>query len=115
MSKDKTPVTNPKLAHLLDLIKENPNLPIVPMVDYEVVADDTWGYWLGSWGSARIDRYYKGEERVFFYDEHDIEDCITEEMGWDWYETATDDQALEAYRELPWIKCIVVYIETPEA
>lgn len=114
MSKKKASVTNPKLAQLLDLIKENPHLPVVPMVDREVVADDTWGYWLGSWGIASIERICHGEERYFFYDEHDMEDLVTEKKGWDWYDKATDDEVLEAYRSLPWIKCIVVYIELPE-
>lgn len=112
MSRQKTTVTNPKLAQLLDLMKENPHLPVVPMVDSEVVADDTWGYWRGSWDHASLDMYYEAEERIYFYDEHDIEDLVTTVKGWDWYETATDDEALEAYRELPWVKCIVVYITT---
>ena len=34
---------------LFRLIKENPELPIVPMVDAEIVADDC-GYWIGAWG-----------------------------------------------------------------
>lgn len=112
MSKPKTPVMDPKLAHLLDLIKENPHLPIVPMVNAEVVADDDYAWWIGAWGNAYLEKYYEGEERVYFYDEKDIEALITEVKGWDWYETATDDEALEAYRDLPWVKCIVVYITT---
>lgn len=28
------------LLHLFGLIRQNPDLPIVPMVNYEVVADD---------------------------------------------------------------------------
>lgn len=111
----KTTVTNPKLAQLLELMKENPHLPIVPMVNSEVVADDTWGYWMGSWDHARLDKYYKGEERVYFYDECDMEDLVTETKGWDWYDAASDEQVLEAYRSLPWVKCIVVYITVPEA
>ena len=112
--KKKTTETCPRLAQLLDLMKQNPHLPIVPMVDADVVADDTWGYWMGSWSSARVDKYYKGEERVYFYDEYDMEDLLVEVKGWDWYDDASDEDTLEVYRSLPWIKCIVVYITTPE-
>ena len=112
--KKETTVTNPRLAQLLDLMQENPHLPIVPMVNSEVVADDTWGYWLGSWGPASVEKYYSGEERVYFYDENDMEDLLAEVKGWDWYDDASDEEILDAYRCLPWIECIVVYITTPE-
>lgn len=114
MAKKQTPITNPKLAQLLELMKENPHLPVVPMVSSEVVPEDGYAYWLGSWGPASIDKYYKGEERIYFYDECDMEDLLAEVKGWDWYEAASDEDVLEAYRSLPWIKCIVVYIGTPE-
>ena len=114
MSKPKTTVMDPNLAQLLDLIKENPHLPIVPMVDSEIVADDGYAYWLGSWGTAKIEKYYHGEERIYVYDERDMEDLVAERKGWDWYGEASDEEVLETYRSLPWIKCIVVYIELPE-
>ena len=112
--KKETTVKCPHLAQLLDLMKENPHLPIVPMVDAEVVADDMYAFWLGSWHSSSIDKYYKGDERVYFYDERDMEDLLVETKGWDWLETSSDEEDLEAYRSLPWVKCIVVYITTPE-
>ena len=35
-----------KTEELLKLIKENPDLPVVPMVNDEVVGDDSYRYWL---------------------------------------------------------------------
>lgn len=115
MNKPKLTVTNPKLAQLLDLMKENPHLPVIPMVDSDVVADDSYGNWMGSWYNSSLDKYYKGEERVYFYDECDMEDLLVEVKGWDWYDVASEEECLEVYRSLPWVKCIVVYITTPEA
>lgn len=37
------------LKELFTLIRKHPDLPIVPMVDADLVADDS-GRWLGSWG-----------------------------------------------------------------
>jgi len=55
-----------KTKELLDLIKANPDLPVIPMVDYEVVCDDCCTYWMGSWGNAKVDEYYIRNERVHF-------------------------------------------------
>ena len=33
---------------LLQLIKDNPDLPIIPMVDAEIAGDDN-GYYMGLW------------------------------------------------------------------
>ena len=95
------------------LITEHPGLRIVPMVNHEVVGADTWGYWMGSWGPAYVERIYCGEERYYIYDEHDMEDLLVEIKGWDWYDLATDDDCLKEYQSLAWDKVIVVYIDTP--
>ncbi len=47
---------------LLNLIAENPELPIIPVVDSEVVADDSYGYWRGWWGRAEVTEFYDGRE-----------------------------------------------------
>ena len=102
---------------LLKLIQENQDLPVVPMVDSEIVCDDC-GYWLGVWGSARITEYYIGKERVYFKDECDQEDvlndmndcmCGYDQNGRDIYEWS-DEEWDELFESLPWIRAIVVYI-----
>ena len=40
---------------LFKLMQENPDLPVVAMVDAEIVAGDDFGRWMGSWGNAQID------------------------------------------------------------
>ena len=35
---------NEKFTELLKLIKENPDLPVLPMVDGEICAGDDYGY-----------------------------------------------------------------------
>ncbi len=103
---------------LLRLIKENPDLPIVPMVDCEVVADD-FGYWLGKWGYAKLTEYYNGREYIHFRDD-DEEDVLNDMVGCkysydkdgrDIYELS-DAEWKTLYESLPWEKCIAVYITT---
>lgn len=51
---------------LFQLMQENPELPVVAMVDSEIVADDGYNRWLGAWGCSYIGEYLIGEEHLFF-------------------------------------------------
>lgn len=97
---------------LFKLMQEHPELPVVPMVDSEVVADDCCTYWRGWWGHAEVTEYINGEERIFFKD--DDEDTVLDgfkEYRSEWEEWP-DEKITETFNSLPWIKCIVVYITT---
>lgn len=112
-----------KTKELLKLIEENPDLPIVPMVDAEVIGDDS-GYWLGSWQGAYIGKYILHEDYgVIFYDEKDPDIVDIFEKFFDYGECGIDEElpdseALPIMRKiidgLNWTKAIVVYIDLPE-
>ena len=59
------------VSKLLELIKEYPDYEIVPMVDRDCVFDDSFGYWMGNWGSAKVTKYWTSDERVYQYDDFD--------------------------------------------
>ena len=106
-----------RLAELFRRIKENPELPILPMVDSEIVADDGYARWSASWGSSEIDEYYITKEKVHFKDDDDweeIADVLSSEFGYDVYEGMSDTTAKEVYNNLSWIRAIVVNIDLPE-
>lgn len=114
MPKKKTALTNPPLTHLLDLMKENPHLPVVPMVNQEVVSDDTWAYWMGSWGHAQLDQYMVHNGRMYFKDDDDPFDVL-ERIGYPRrVDDMTDEEIDAAYEALPWKKAIIAYINTAE-
>lgn len=105
---------------LLQLIRENPDLPVVPMVNEEVVADDSHSWWLANFGMCSIDSYYSDDERVWLKadDEEDLLDMWADEH----YEELKDLSNAEAekvvnsrgkewFENLPWVKAIMVYIE----
>lgn len=103
---------------IIKLIEENPDLPVVPMVDSEVVADD-YGYWFGKWWRCEVTEYYSGRERIHFKDD-DEEDVLNDMVGCryshdpqgrDIYDLS-DEEWDKLYNSIPWIKCIVVYITT---
>lgn len=100
---------------LFKLMQENPDLPVVPMVDYDVCAD-TYGYWLGSWGKAKLDAYIATKETVLFKSDDDVFEALEECLSYDELAELPDDEegCRPYYEALPWKKAIVVYIELPE-
>lgn len=114
MSKEAKGAQNRKLNELLDLMIANPDLPVIPMVGTDVVADDSFGHWMGSWYHARIDEYLTTAERILFKDSEDEDEVVEKMLGYDEYEKMTDAEVKAAYNALPWRTAIIVYIETPE-
>lgn len=112
-----------KIQELLKLIAENPDLPIVPTVDSDIVADDGHSSWIGGWGTAEIDRYIIRDERCYF-ERYDRDELVDKE----WDRIMSEDlsvpetqqgkaevelrveQTVDAFE---WIKCISVRITTP--
>lgn len=130
-----------KAEVLLRLVRDNPNLPVIPMVDYEVVGED-WGRWVGSFGDCYVgeytiykDRYYTDREefKEEYYDWNDDKLCeqfnyspwitefstkrgmYTEEQLQTNNENEKKmDEYLDRIADNCFIKAIIVYIDTPE-
>lgn len=114
-----------KTKEFLELVKQNPDLPIVPMVDSEIVAEDGYNYWLGSFGSASVNSYvcidyYNGDSRFFTKDEQDaVEEYLADKIIDEWEGEELSDaevskMAHEQAEALPWVEAIVVWIGLPE-
>ena len=109
---------------LFRLMQENPDLPVIPFVDTEVVAGDEFGSWMGSWGPARVDEFllppndwgpviFKSEAGKFDCNlEGTLEKFLTEEA----FNALpdTDAEHRRYFDALPWVKAIIVHIRTPE-
>ena len=72
------------IQKLVDLAKEHPDLPIVAMVDGEIVVGDDYGRWLGSVGYVELGEYVLFDDRFItdreefkerFYNYNDDELC----------------------------------------
>lgn len=81
---------NSNIAKLIELATENPNLPIIAMVDGEVVGGDEYARWLGSFGEAKLGEYTLSDDRFFddreefterYYDRND--DILCEKFKYD--------------------------------
>lgn len=65
---------NDNIKKLMKLSEENPNLDIIPKVDYEICVSDDFSWWAGSFGNSNIDYYYVpndcfiiGEDEIIDY------------------------------------------------
>lgn len=110
------------LKELFTLIRKHPDLPIVPMVDADLVADDS-GRWLGSWGTAYIDKFLHYNEEYLTYEQGDPDIVYIFEKIFDYGECGIDEEmpdeeALPIMREkvdsLPWVEAIIVNVDMPE-
>lgn len=100
---------------LFKLMLSDPDLPVVPMVDHEIVGDD-FGRWLGAWGSSYIGEYLIGEDSVYFREDDDpseVERLVSEKLGDEAYGAMSDEEAERTYAEMPWIEAIIVNIDLP--
>ena len=132
---------NDKIQLLLQLIKENSDLPVIPMVYYEVV-DGDYNRWMGSIGDCYVgeyailnERYYEDrdefEEDYYDYNQEEINEqfgynpCIRKthvDIGqitkeeYELNETANKkiDEYLEAIADKYFKKAIIVNIDLPE-
>ena len=90
---------------LFKLMQENPDLPVLPMVDGEIPGDDC-GYWLGAWGTSHLEEYLVDNGQVLFKSDDDVFDVLERFLP------DVESECRKVYNALPWKKAIVVYITT---
>ena len=102
------------IKDLLRLIKEHPNLPIVPMVGQGIVADCT-DEWIANFGKAEIRKICIYEEAIIFYDENLLKIAEALDFYRDFLGVCGETGKLtkEAIDSLDWLEAIIVHVETP--
>ena len=50
------------VEEFLQLVKENPGLPIIPMVNDEICGEISGTYWAGSFGRSEVEEIYYGRD-----------------------------------------------------
>lgn len=102
-------------TELFKLIQEHPELPIVPMVYSEIIADD-YGYYIGAWGHAQVDEYIITDGRILFKSDDDVFDTLERYMSDEEFEALpeAEEECRPYYDKLPWVKAIIVNIDLPD-
>ena len=110
---------NENIKEILKLIDEHPDLPVVPMVGQDIVADCT-GEWVANFGKAEVKKMCIYGEKVIFrewknaidtLEAFESEGLIVREESKKREETIA---IINSYLdELVWLEAIIVHIETP--
>ena len=107
------------IRDLLRLIEEHPDLPVIPMVGQDIVAD-SFGEWTAEVGEAEIRKLCIYEDAVIFYDENTLKTAGLLELDYDTLGIPESMSSGEANRRLKafidsldWLEVIIVHIETP--
>lgn len=110
---------NENIKDVLKLIAEHPDLPVVPMVGQDIVAD-SFGEWTAEVGEAEIRKICIYEDAVIFYNENPLKTAWLLELDYDTLglpESMSSGEAnkrLKAFIDsLDWLEAIIVHIETP--
>lgn len=105
---------NENIKEILKLIEEHPNLPVVPMVGQDIVADCT-DEWIANFGKAEIRKICMYEEAIIFYDENPLKMAEALDFYYDFQGVCGETGKLtkEAIDSLDWLEAIIVHVETP--
>ncbi len=104
-----------------ELVQANPELPVIPCVDGDVVSGDEYYCWLGSWGESAIQEFIIGKERTYYREDDicEMNDILYERYDPELVDNMTEEETRAAYNALPWKKAIFVevhqYEEEPDA
>lgn len=111
---------NENIKEILKLIDEHPDLPVIPVVGQDIVADST-GEWIANFGKAEVRKICLYEEAIIFYDENPLK--IAESLVFyhdlpvgvfDSVSTGeTNKLTKEALDSLDWLEAIIIHVETP--
>ena len=110
---------NENIKEIFKLIEEHPDLPVVPMVGQDIVAD-SFGEWTAEVGEAEIKKICIYEDAVIFYDENTLKTAGLLELDYetlglpDSMSSGEANRRLKAFIDsLDWLEAIIVHIETP--
>ena len=104
------------IKDLLRLIEEHPDLPVIPMVGQDIVADCT-GEWVAHFGKAEVKKMCIYEEKVIFREEKNAIKTVEALELEGLTEGRAREESLDKLNgyldELDWLEAIIVHIETP--
>ncbi len=64
------------IENLINLMNENPEMPVMYFVNYEVCADDEHQYWLAKMESVGIEEIFEDQEGTFYLGKDQIIDHL---------------------------------------
>lgn len=106
------------IEKLIRLHKERPDLPVITMVDTEVVASDEFSYWISRIRAVNVKKYMVADGEVIFYEDMDYDNAwrmydysyIRSKIDQYMSEEETVDVLVELYEKAPWKEAIIIWV-----
>lgn len=105
---------------LIEKLQNNKELPVIFMVEDDVVAGDEYAYWGAQFDKIEVTKIYcytdeYSDVAYLLYDEYNkpewmLYDIMEEILGCDEADKLSSEELLKAYEELPWKDVIVIYV-----
>lgn len=97
---------------LIKLIKENPDLPVIPLFETEVILDDC--YWLADFGRIEVSDFYVSDDKVYTDKDELVEDLVENK----YFDLEKTDEEIwriaEKRADKLMYKAIIVYVGLPD-
>ena len=107
---------NDNVKALVQLMREHPDLPVIPVVGQDIVADCI-GEWVAHFGKAEVKKMCIYGEKVIIREEKDAIKTVEALELEGLTEGRTREERIEKLNgyldELDWLEAIIVHIETP--
>lgn len=99
---------------LRELIIANPDLPVIFMVNSDVVVDDSYANWLASISSVKVGAFCCYKTR-YYDDKNDLEEeyFVDYEDELKYLKDDEIDRIIEERTSSWWRKAIIVYVDVP--
>lgn len=103
-----------KEQKLRELIIANPDLPVIFMVNSDVVIDDSYANWLASISSVEVGEYCCYKTR-YYDDKNDLEEeyYVDHEDEFKYLKDNEIDRIIKERTSSWWRKAIIVYVDVP--
>ena len=107
------------IKKLAKLHEEHSDLPVVTMVDTEVVPSDDYGFWKGNIRNVVIRKYITSRNgEILFYDDKEYENVwdiydyryVRDKMPLDVTEEEAEKILAKLYEKAPWIEAIIIWV-----
>lgn len=106
------------IKKLTKLHEEHPELPVVTMVDTEVVPSDEFSFWLSKIRDVDVKKYMVVDGEVLFYEDMDYDNAwrmydysyIRSKIDQYMSEEEVVDVLVELYEKAQWKEAIVIWV-----
>ncbi len=111
--KSEMDVQQQNIKHLLELVQQNPELKIIPLVDTDCVPGDDFSSWVAGWGKASIEEIYSNINLERICIKSDDYENLVDDLQCRSQVILSENEACEIVDSYGWEKVIVVRITTP--